>query len=139
MEISSDRPIRVRMAPSPTGRLHVGTAYPALFNYIFAKKHDGSFILRNEDTDPERSLEEHAHEIVIGLKWLGLTWDEGIDLAQDGTLTERGDKGPYTQSKRAPLYREHLERLLEEGAAYWCYCTKEELETARPLRRQLAS
>lgn len=124
-------PIRVRMAPSPTGHLHVGTAYPALFNYLFAKAQGGTFILRNEDTDPERSKPEFAKEIVEGLHWLGLQWDEGIDLTDGGELTERGDRGPYTQSQRATLYREYLERLLAEGIAYWCYCTKEELDGER--------
>lgn len=123
--------IRVRMAPSPTGHLHVGTAYPALFNYLFAKSRQGTFILRNEDTDPERSREEYAREIVTGLAWLGLSWDEGVDLAPDGALVERGEHGPYSQSRRAPLYREYLERMLADGAAYWCYCTKDELDAER--------
>lgn len=127
----ADRPVRVRMAPSPTGHLHVGTAYPALFNYLFARKNGGTFILRNEDTDPERSREEFAREIVTGLTWLGLSWDEGIDLTPDGALIERGDHGPYSQSKRAALYRDYLERLLAAGSAYWCYCTKEELDAER--------
>lgn len=123
--------VRVRMAPSPTGHLHVGTAYPALFNYLFAKSRQGTFILRNEDTDPERSKDEYAHEIVSGLTWLGLSWDEGVDLAPDGAFIERGDHGPYSQSKRAPLYREYLERMLADGVAYWCYCTKDELDAER--------
>lgn len=131
MEISSDRPIRVRMAPSPTGHLHVGTAYPALFNYLFAKKFNGTFILRNEDTDPERSKVEFAQEIVVGLKWLGLHWDEGIDLSPEGELIERGENGPYSQSLRSAIYRTHLERLLAEKKAYWCYCSKEELDAIR--------
>ena len=133
----SDRPVRVRMAPSPTGHLHVGTAYPALFNYLFAHANQGAFILRNEDTDPERSKPEYAREIVTGLKWLGLKWDEGVDLSPEGELVERGDAGPYTQSARSAVYREHLERMLAEGTAYWCYCTKEELE-AEHARQEAA-
>lgn len=126
-----DSPVRVRMAPSPTGHLHVGTARTALFNYLFAKHYGGTFILRLEDTDAERSSDAFAREIVQGLQWLGIDWDEGPYLAPDGAWASRGEYGPYKQSERAHLYRSHLEQLLADGKAYWCYCTREELDAER--------
>ncbi len=107
--------VRTRFAPSPTGYLHIGGARTALFNWLFARHHRGSFILRIEDTDVERSTEEATQAILDAMEWLGLKWDEG----------------PYFQSKRLHLYREHVERLLERGLAYRCYCTPEELEERR--------
>ena len=107
--------VRTRFAPSPTGYLHIGGARTALFNYLFAKKHGGKFILRVEDTDVLRSTEESVKAILDGLRWLGLDWDEG----------------PYYQSKRFDLYREHAQKLLDSGRAYRCWCTPEELEERR--------
>ncbi len=130
----TDRPIRVRMAPSPTGHLHVGTAKAALFNWMFARRYGGTFVLRLEDTDAERSRDEFARELVTGLSWLGIDYDEGPYLAPDGAWAEKGAYGPYKQSERSLLYREKLQQLLDAGSAYWCYCTKEELEVER--RRQ---
>ncbi len=128
MDSSSPNLVRVRMAPSPTGMLHVGTARAGLFNWLFARHHKGTFILRIEDTDKERSLPEHELTIIEGLKWLGLEWDEGPDIGPDGTLITKGDYGPYRQSESFGLYREYLEKLVAEQKAYHCYCTKEELE-----------
>lgn len=102
--------VRVRLAPSPTGPLHVGTARTALFNFLFAKGHDGTFLLRIEDTDRERSKPEYETEIIEGLRWLGLSWDEGPDVG--------GPHAPYRQSERTPSYRAALEQLLREGKAY---------------------
>ncbi len=107
--------IRVRIAPSPTGYLHIGTARTALFNWLFAKKNGGKFILRIEDTDLERSEKRFEDDIIGGLKWLGLNWDEG----------------PYRQSERLDIYEKHLKQLLKEKKAYYCDCTKEELEKER--------
>lgn len=115
--------VRVRFAPSPTGYLHIGNARPALFNWMFARKHGGQFILRIEDTDQKRSVEGAIEAIFEDLRWLGLDWDEGPDVG--------GDYGPYIQTERAPLYREWAGWLLEEGHAYKCYCTPEELEARR--------
>ncbi len=112
--------IRVRIAPSPTGPFHIGTARTALFNYLFAKKNKGKFILRIEDTDPKRSKKEFEKDIMDGLKWLGLEWDEGPDI--------KGNYGPYRQSKRFNIYQKYAQQLLKEGKAYYCYCTPEELE-----------
>jgi glutamyl-tRNA synthetase len=122
-----NHPIRVRIAPSPTGDPHVGTGYIALFNYAFAKKNGGKFILRIEDTDRFRSTKESEVAILAALKWLGITWDEGPDIG--------GDFGPYRQSERSDIYKEYAERLLSKGAAYRCICTSERLEELR--RRQL--
>jgi glutamyl-tRNA synthetase len=108
-------PVRTRFAPSPTGYLHIGGVRTALFNWLFARHHGGSFILRIEDTDVARSSQEYLAAILDGLKWLDLEWDEG----------------PYFQSQRAQLYREHVEQLLAAGKAYRCYCTPEELEERR--------
>ncbi|MCB1051853.1 MAG: glutamate--tRNA ligase [Acidobacteria bacterium] len=115
--------IRVRIAPSPTGTPHVGTAYIALFNYCFAKSQGGKFLLRIEDTDQTRSDRLFEDMILQALRWTGLTWDEGPDVG--------GPYGPYRQSERTEIYREHAQILLEKGHAYKCFCTPEQLEEAR--------
>jgi nondiscriminating glutamyl-tRNA synthetase len=115
--------MRVRFAPSPTGHLHVGNARTALFNWLLARGSGGTFILRIEDTDAERSTRESASAIHDDLRWLGITWDEGPDVG--------GPHGPYRQSERLPIYAEHAQRLLARGAAYYCFCTPEELEAQR--------
>ena len=112
--------IRVRFAPSPTGYLHVGNARTAILNWIFARHEKGSFVLRIEDTDFERSTREYEEGIYEDLRWLGLDWDEGPDHG--------GDFGPYRQSERLELYRKLANKLLEEGKAFHCYCTPEEIE-----------
>ncbi len=115
--------VRTRIAPSPTGDPHVGTAYQALFNYAFAKGRGGSFILRIEDTDQARSAREYERAILSSLKWLGLQWDEGPDVG--------GPYGPYRQSERLEIYRRHIDRLLQDGHAYRCFCDRERLERIR--------
>jgi len=115
--------VRVRFAPSPTGLLHIGNARTALFNCIFARHHGGTFVLRIEDTDVERSTEESAGRIIEDLHWLGLEWDEGPD--------RNGPFGPYRQSQRQSLYRDFAERLLREERAYKCFCSQERLEALR--------
>lgn len=115
--------IRVRIAPSPSGFLHVGTARTALFNYLFAKKHNGKFILRIEDTDLERSNEIYTQNIYDSLKAMGLNWDEGPDVG--------GPYAPYRQSECFELYKEYAERLLVSGNAYYCYCTQGELDSEK--------
>jgi nondiscriminating glutamyl-tRNA synthetase len=114
---------RVRFAPSPTGLLHVGNARTALYNWLVARHTGGKFILRIEDTDIERSKEEHEDQLIEDLRWLGLEWDEGPEVG--------GPHGPYRQSERLDIYREHTGRLLSEGKAYRCFCTAEELEAER--------
>lgn len=120
--------IRVRIAPSPSGNLHIGTARTALFNYLFAKKHHGKFILRIEDTDLERSDNEYIKNIFDSLKALGLTWDEGPDVG--------GEYGPYSQSERFDIYPKYAQILIEKGYAYECFCTPEELDTEKALSQE---
>jgi nondiscriminating glutamyl-tRNA synthetase len=121
--------VRTRFAPSPTGLLHIGGARTALFNYLFAKNNQGSFVLRIEDTDTERSKEEYQKDIVESLKWLGINWDEGPDVG--------GDFGPYRQSEKISKYRKYLEKLLEENKAYYCFCSAEELEGQRQYQMSI--
>ena len=115
--------VRVRFAPSPTGFLHVGGARTALFNDLFARAHGGTFILRIEDTDAARSTDESLAAILEGMRWLGLTWDEGPGAG--------GSHGPYFQSERRGFYERHAKVLLDTGRAYPCYCTAAELEERR--------
>jgi glutamyl-tRNA synthetase len=115
--------VRTRIAPSPTGDPHVGTAYVALFNYALARQTGGSFVLRIEDTDRQRSTTESEAMILDALTWLGLQWDEGPDIG--------GPHGPYRQSERTEIYREHAEQLVASGAAYPCFCDRERLEALR--------
>ncbi|HLA77416.1 MAG TPA: glutamate--tRNA ligase [Vicinamibacteria bacterium] len=115
--------VRTRIAPSPTGDPHVGTAYVALFNYALARRHGGQFILRIEDTDRQRSHPASERMIFDALHWLGLSWDEGPDVG--------GPFGPYRQSERAAIYREHALALIERGAAYPCFCSAERLAALR--------
>ena len=114
---------RVRFAPSPTGQLHIGNARAAILNWLFAKHSGGTFVLRVEDTDTERSTRESETSIFQDLRWLGLNWDEGPDVG--------GDFGPYRQSERLSIYQQHAEQLMAQGHAYYCYCTPEELEARR--------
>lgn len=115
--------VRVRFAPSPTGRLHIGSARTALFNYLFAKQHGGSYVLRIEDTDLERNLADAESGFLEGFKWLGLEWDEGPDVG--------GAHAPYRSMERLDLYQPYVDQLLASGQAYYCYCTKEEEEQER--------
>ncbi len=119
--------VRTRIAPSPTGDPHVGTAYQALFDYVWAKKNGGSFVLRIEDTDSYRSHARFEQAICDSLEWLGLKWDEGPGIG--------GPFGPYRQSERLGIYREHAAALLSKGAAYRCFCTRERLLSMRAARR----
>lgn len=120
--------VRTRIAPSPTGDPHVGTAYIALFNLCFARQHGGQFILRIEDTDQARSTAQSEQTILDSLRWLGLEWDEGPDVG--------GDKGPYRQSERRDIYDKYAKQLLDDGHAFKCYRTPEELEELRASRKE---
>jgi nondiscriminating glutamyl-tRNA synthetase len=122
---------RVRFAPSPTGLLHVGNARTALYNWLFARRTRGQFILRIEDTDLERSEARYETQLIEDLLWLGLDWDEGPGKAAGAP--DKGAHGPYRQSERLSIYAQHTERLLNEGKAYRCFCTPEELEAERAL------
>lgn len=120
--------VRVRFAPSPTGYLHIGGARTALFNYYFAKKNNGKFILRIEDTDTERLKEDSVSQIISSMKWLGMDWDEGPEVG--------GDYGPYFQSERRELYTKEIMRLVEEGKAYYCFCTEEDIQKEREEQKK---
>lgn len=115
--------IRVRYAPSPTGHLHIGNARTALFNYLFARHHGGKFIIRIEDTDVKRNIEGGEESQLTYLKWLGIDWDESVDVG--------GEVGPYRQTERLDIYKTYWQDLLDRGLAYKCYCTEEELEQER--------
>lgn len=120
--------VRTRVAPSPTGDPHVGTAYIALFNLAYARQHGGQFLLRIEDTDQARSTAESEQSIYDSLRWLGLEWDEGPDVG--------GDCGPYRQSERSEIYQKHIQILLDKGHAFKCYRTNEELEKLRSQKQE---
>ncbi|MDE3102105.1 MAG: glutamate--tRNA ligase, partial [Chloroflexota bacterium] len=115
--------VRVRFAPSPTGELHIGSVRTILYNYLFAKQNGGALVLRIEDTDQARLDPRALPSIYDGLHWLGIGWDEGP--------REGGPYGPYVQSERLPLYREHAQRLVDQGDAYFCFCSKERLDQLR--------
>jgi glutamyl-tRNA synthetase len=115
--------VRTRFAPSPSGQLHVGNAWAAFFNWLYARHEAGRFVLRIEDTDQSRSTDESIRSIISDFRWLGIDWDEGPDVG--------GPFGPYRQTERAALYREHAQRLLDSGRAYYCYCTPDELAAER--------
>jgi len=123
--------VRVRIAPSPTGDPHVGTAYMALFNLIFARHFKGTFILRIEDTDQTRSRPEYEESIYSALKWAGIEWDEGPDVG--------GPYGPYRQSERTEIYRTYCQKLLDNGRAYKCFATAEELAEMREIAAKMGT
>src|SRR6476660_8704607 len=120
---TGNRPVRVRMAPSPTGSPHVGLARTALYNWAFARHHGGTFVFRIEDTDTARNTQESYDARVDLFHWLGLGWDEGPEVG--------GDHGPYLQSQRGHLYVDALARLAEAGHTYRCFCTPEEIDARR--------
>ncbi|MCI4398570.1 MAG: glutamate--tRNA ligase [Acidobacteria bacterium] len=120
-------PVRVRFAPSPTGHLHLGNVRTALFNWLFARREGGTFILRIEDTDAERSTQASVDSVLEDLRWLGFDWDEGPEAG--------GSYGPYRQTERYGLYSRYAKQLLDEGKAYRCYCTQEELDAQRQAAR----
>ncbi len=122
-----NNPVRVRFAPSPTGRLHIGGARTALYNYLVAKKFNGQFILRIEDTDQKRLVQGAEKEIIEGLRWMGIDWDEGPDV--------KGPFAPYRQSERKGYYLEYSKKLVEMGKAYYCFCAQERLEQVRQAQQ----
>ena len=120
--------VRVRFAPSPTGYLHIGGVRTALYSWLWARQHGGTFILRIEDTDRERSTEESIQIVLESMRWLGLDWDEGPEVG--------GDHGPYVQSERLDIYADYAETLIRSGHAYRCYATKEEIAAAREAHQK---
>ena len=126
--MTTEQPMRVRMAPSPTGPLHIGTARASLYNYLTARHLGGTYVLRIEDTDTARSTVEYERDIIDNLHWLRIVWDEGPQVAGGEDI---GAYGPYRQSQRLERYAAEADRLLASGAAYRCWCTPEELEAVR--------
>ena len=131
--MSSSAAVRVRFAPSPTGTLHLGGARTAIYNWAFARKNKGSFILRIDDTDKERSTPENVQQILDAMTWLGIDWDEGPRL--DGSIL--GDQGPYFQTERAANYKVALEKMIANDDCYRCFCTAEELAEKREIARKI--
>jgi glutamyl-tRNA synthetase len=130
-----DGPLRVRFCPAPSGWLHVGSVRAALYNHLAARRSGGAFIFRIEDTDAERATEESTRSMTEALAWMGLDWDEGPELAADGSIVDRGAHGPYLQSRRAALYAAVARRLVDAGALYPDYRTSAELEEWRAAQR----
>lgn len=126
--------IRVRFAPSPTGYLHIGGLRTALYNYLFAKRNNGKFILRIEDTDQTRFVEGALENLIRSLEWSGITYDEGV-FFEDDKLVQKGDAGPYIQSERLGIYREYVDYLIENGHAYYCFCDMDRLEDLRERQK----
>jgi len=126
--------VRVRFAPSPTGFVHIGSLRTALYNYLFARKNDGKYILRVEDTDQSRYVEGAIEGMLRSMEWAGVNHDEGVILNK-GHLEQRGDFGPYVQSQRLEVYKEHIKTLLENGNAYYCFCSKERLDEVREKQK----
>ncbi|HHV38666.1 MAG TPA: glutamate--tRNA ligase [Tepidimicrobium sp.] len=122
--------VRLRFAPSPTGYLHIGGLRTALYNYLFAKHSGGKFILRIEDTDRSRYVEGAIEDLIESLNWAGIKYDEGVFI-EDGKVVERGDYGPYIQSKRLDIYQKYVDLLIEQGDAYYCFCSKDRLDEVR--------
>jgi len=123
--------VRVRFAPSPTGPLHIGGVRTALFNYLFAKKHNGDFVLRIEDTDQNRYVEGAEDYIIKALNWCGISCDEGPHLTDEYRQSDNNNYGPYRQSERKHLYRKYADQLIEDGKAYYAFDTAEQLNAHR--------
>jgi len=128
---------RLRFAPSPTGYVHIGSLRTALYNYLYAKKHEGSYIIRIEDTDQSRLVEDAITGMISSMEWADIKHDEGLFMNEDGHLEEIGDYGPYVQSQRLPIYKKHVEELIEKGEAYYCFCSKERLEEVREQQKSV--
>lgn len=122
--------VRLRFAPSPTGYLHIGGLRTALYNYLYAKHNKGKFILRIEDTDQTRFVEGAIENLIDSLHWAGIKYDEGV-FVEDGKIVEKGEYGPYIQSKRLDIYKKYVDELIETGHAYYCFCSKERLDAVR--------
>lgn len=126
--------VRLRFAPSPTGYLHIGGLRTALYNYLYARRNNGKFILRIEDTDRTRFVEGAIENLIESLRWAGIEIDEGVDM-KDGEIVQTGDAGPYIQSQRLDIYNKYVEELLEKGQAYYCFCSKERLDNLREAQK----
>ncbi len=126
---------RVRFAPSPTGFVHIGSLRTALYNYLYAKKTGGKYVLRVEDTDQSRLVEGAVEGMLSAMKWAGVVNDEGVVLADDQTAAQSGEYGPYIQSQRLDIYQKYIKQLLDSGHAYYCFCSKDRLDKVREIQR----
>ncbi len=127
--------VKVRFAPSPTGFVHIGSLRTALYNYLFAKKMGGTYLLRVEDTDQSRLVEGAIEGMLKAMDWAGVKHTEGVVLDENGKITEVGENGPYVQSKRLHIYKEYIKQLLENGHAYYCFCSKERIDKVREVQK----
>ncbi len=128
--------VRLRFAPSPTGYLHIGGLRTALYNHLFAKRNNGKFILRIEDTDQTRFVEGAMENLIKSLEWSGISYDEGVFL-EDGKIVQKGEYGPYIQSERLGTYKQYVDQLIESGKAYYCFCSKERLDSVREHQKSI--
>ena len=128
--------VRVRFAPSPTGFVHIGSLRTALYNYLFAKKMGGEYILRVEDTDQTRLVDGAIENMLSSMAWGGVNHDEGVVLDENGNITQKGEYGPYIQSERLDIYKKYINELLENGKAYHCFCSKERLDEVREKQKE---
>ena len=128
--------VRVRFAPSPTGFVHIGSLRTALYNYLFAKKMGGKYILRVEDTDRTRLVDGAIENMLNAMKWAGVNHDEGVMLDDNGNVVQKGEYGPYIQSERLDIYQQYIKELLDSGKAYYCFCTKERLDEVREKQKE---
>ena len=128
--------VRVRFAPSPTGFVHIGSLRTALYNYLFAKKMGGEYILRVEDTDQTRLVDGAIENMLTGMAWGGVNHTEGVVLDENGNITQKGEYGPYVQSERLDIYKDYISQLLDNGQAYYCFCTKERLDEVREKQKE---
>lgn len=127
--------VKVRFAPSPTGFVHIGSLRTALYNYLFAKKMGGTYLLRVEDTDQSRLVEGAIEGMLKAMDWAGVNHTEGVVLDENGKITEVGENGPYIQSKRLHIYKEYIKQLLDNGHAYYCFCSKERIDKVREIQK----
>lgn len=123
--------VRLRFAPSPTGFIHIGSIRTALYNYLYARRNNGKFILRIEDTDQTRFVEGAIENLIKSLNWAGIEIDEGVCFDDNGNIIQKGEYGPYIQSERLSIYKKYINELIEKGYAYYCFCSKERLEKVR--------
>lgn len=128
--------VRVRFAPSPTGFVHIGSLRTALYNYLFAKKNSGKYVLRVEDTDRTRLVDGAIESMLTSLRWANISSDEGVCISDNNQILEIGEEGPYIQSQRLDIYKKYIDILIEKGHAYYCFCSKERLENLREKQKQ---
>lgn len=128
--------VKVRFAPSPTGFVHIGSLRTALYNYLYAKKVGGTFLLRIEDTDRTRLVDGAIESLLSSLKWSHLEPDEGVTTSENGEITKIGDAPSYIQSERLPVYQKYIQELIEKGYAYYCFCSRERLDNLRTMQKE---